>query len=825
MKKKTRNFLLLALCMATLASVGAMAACNSSTVEDGISFVEEEKKSGPQFLEGALADIHVNDTIVLKEYIEETKEKYTVKITNAAGAEEKIYGGNWYPEAPGDYTLTYTIQSGKQKGTNTFTFHVTYPQLSWLFTLQNEPYIVGQEMVFEDYFNEMNIFVDYAGPSYEVRMESVTVDDEVIDLTGESSYTFNSMSDHTFSFYVESSDGQRCEGREVITMKSINAEYMAELTDMGVTMEGELYVERGNFTMVKGSYQGGRNNGAVLTDAMKPHVLPYVAFNGDYGIGDFVKIDFTGKNMPLFSFFRDEYSRSAFDGTRGWLYSGGFTNNTGTPLHKDLNNRGTIYGPNMMGKYDEDRDNTRSWGGMDGTAESPFPGSFNSFDDNTKYRMICGFSGVKKDRVGLLNFDAEKDKGKYDHLNMDATGKVDTLKLIFSCLILNLSTNEVFSEFTIETYGIQACRFDEIPLTTENNPYFQGNIVLYGQYGRTTTFDAIYPIISGKTFAEIRADEVQQASFKETAPTFIKVGDVAKASDFVDTTKEGYTFFYCNARGERTDVTGENFTITIPGQYTFFYKYGDLYFQEMKVFVGDTTYNATEMNGKVVLGAGRIGDGANYAKGDILTGYVDQAYYALEGNYDLDDYVVMDFTGKNMPEIAFFAKNYSNSMYAHGTNKQGIVVVTGITMYNGALCDLNNKSTAINYGFPYMIQDASNGAFCEAAQATSKLARANLEDGVRYRVIMGFSQYNYAAIDLQWCLYNLDTGEIVEESSMHTWNFFTGSNAQVGNMVVGDLSGEIVLYGKFGVECTIDKVHGVYENTTLADVKAALQNN
>ena len=70
MKKKTRNFLLLALCMATLASVGAMTACNSSTVEDGISFVEEEKKSGPQFLEGALADIHVNDTIVLKEYIE-----------------------------------------------------------------------------------------------------------------------------------------------------------------------------------------------------------------------------------------------------------------------------------------------------------------------------------------------------------------------------------------------------------------------------------------------------------------------------------------------------------------------------------------------------------------------------------------------------------------------------------------------------------------------------------------------------------------------------------------------------------------------------------
>jgi hypothetical protein len=73
---------------------------------------------------------------------------------------------------------------------------------------------------------------------------------------------------------------------------------------------------------------------------------------------------------------------------------------------------------------------------------------------------------------------------------------------------------------------------------------------------------------------------------------------------------------------------------------------------------------------------------------------------------------------------------------------------------------------------------------------------------------MGFTGSDLA-ITLHWCLYNLDTKEVVEQSSMTTWNFFTGSNAQVGNMKIDDLSGSIVLYGKFGTTCTIDKVHGV----------------
>jgi hypothetical protein len=117
-----------------------------------------------------------------------------------------------------------------------------------------------------------------------------------------------------------------------------------------------------------------------------------------------------------------------------------------------------------------------------------------------------------------------------------------------------------------------------------------------------------------------------------------------------------------------------------------------------------------------------------------------------------------------------------------------------------------------------MIQNASDGGFCDGAFAESALGRANLVDDTHYRVIMGFTGSGNA-ITLHWYLYNLDTKTVVEQSSMKTWNFFTGSNAQVGNMTINDLSGSIVLYGKFGTTCTIDKLHGV-KSGTFSDIVA-----
>ena len=235
----------------------------------------------------------------------------------------------------------------------------------------------------------------------------------------------------------------------------------------------------------------------------------------------------------------------------------------------------------------------------------------------------------------------------------------------------------------------------------------------------------------------------------------------------------------------------------------------------------------------IVLNESGIGGGANYSKGqqhddgDDTPSFVHQSYLAIDGNFNMDDYVAFDFTGKNMPEVAFFAKNYNDSMYAEGTSKQGIVVVTGVTTWEGKVeSGVNSNGTKINYSYPFMIQDASDGGFARDSFANSKLGRANLVDGTHYRVIMGFTKYvEDGGIQLNWYLYNLDTKVVVEQSSMATWNFFRGNNASVNNMTVEDLVGSIVLYGKFGTDLTIDKLHGVYENTTIDALADGLNNN
>ena len=233
------------------------------------------------------------------------------------------------------------------------------------------------------------------------------------------------------------------------------------------------------------------------------------------------------------------------------------------------------------------------------------------------------------------------------------------------------------------------------------------------------------------------------------------------------------------------------------------------------------TFNNTTVNkGTVELGKGEIGIGANYNQGNNSAGHVRQAYYALDGNYGLDDYVSFEFTGKNMPEIAFFAKNYDDSMYYVDGSKQGVVVVSGITDWQGNIAPILENGTQVNFDSARMIIDATSGSFVRGGLRNSQIARANLVDGKNYRVVMGFSAEGASAIRLKWCLYDVDASTVVENvDTIYSWNFFTGTNAdqKVNNMKLSDLVGSIVLYGKFGTTCTVKNVR-VYEDTTIAGI-------
>ncbi|MBR1975541.1 MAG: hypothetical protein IKA20_06800 [Clostridia bacterium] len=515
----------------------------------------------------------------------------------------------------------------------------------------------------------------------------------------------------------------------------------------------------------------------------------YLALDGNYDLNDYVAFDFTGKNMPEIAFFAKNYNDSMYaNGTskQGIVVVTGITTYDGQ-LGSGVNGDGTQinYGfPYMI-------QDAASGSFVSGAFANSALGRANLVD-GTHYRVIMGFTG--SDSAITLNW-----------------------------YLYNLDTKAVVEQSSMTTWNFFTGSNAQVGNMTIND--LSGSIVLYGKFGTECAIDKIHGVFEDTTIENIANGLSSEATYTVT----FKGADGAELK-----TLEGVKF------GETVSYDGEMPTPEKKEDALFNYSYA--WDKSFGKITADTVYtltlvsapksgikiNKVTTNGDaIVLANSEIGGGANYTfgqnndDGDATPSFVRQSYLGLEGNYGLNNYVVFDFTGKNMPEIAFFAKNYNDSMYAEGTSKQGIVVVTGITTWDGQIgSGVNNNGTQINYGFPYMIQDAANGGFCQGAFANSALGRANLIDGTHYRVIMGFTEHAESAkITLKWCLYNLDTNEVVEESSMSSWGFFSGSNADVGNMTRDQLSGSIVLYGKFGTTCTIDKLHGV-ESGTYADVVA-----
>ena len=189
---------------------------------------------------------------------------------------------------------------------------------------------------------------------------------------------------------------------------------------------------------------------------------------------------------------------------------------------------------------------------------------------------------------------------------------------------------------------------------------------------------------------------------------------------------------------------------------------------------------------------------------------------SLGDNYSFDDYAVFEFTGKNMPEIAFFAQNYNDSMYYQYGGKKGIVVANGITLYNGTTNYVLSQNTSVVITGPYMIyslegvcSDDGHGGMLAGIIRDSKLARANLQDGVQYRIIIGFSYKSESMITLNYHLYNLTDNVLVEEMRVDTYGVFDNSDPAFFDEKASSLFGAIVLYGKFGTDCVIDKLYGV----------------
>ena len=583
---------------------------------------------------------------------------------------------------------------------------------------------------------------------------------------------------------------------EDTTIEDISIE-LGMQSSSNVTFDGDQITLGTGSIGIGANYTQGQNAGGTITQS-------YFALNGEYDYDDYVVFDFTGKNMPEVMFFAKNYDSTMYysEGKQGVVVASGITlwdGTTGAQGSAQANNTKVgVSGP---------------FGAYFAGAAAPYGGN-----------MLSDFDKTKLARAYL-------EDGKQYRIAMGITKADANNAFTLKYMLYNL-TDDVFVEeinqtswafFTGEDEAVNNLTLDDL----------SGAIVLYGKFGTTCTIDKLHGVYKDTTLAEICSklqynQKTVQFNNYDGTPLMEMNAPIGSTVEYSGETpyRPGDAVF---SSYEFIGWDKEISAVTDDVTYTAVFMGTK---RECVTFSGDAghTYGVEQNNNKIVLKKSNLGDGANYTIGqnnDDGIGnpsWVHQSYLAFDGNYGLNDYVAFDFTGKNLPEIAFFANNYNDSMYAEGTAKEGIVVVTGITTWDGQLeSGVGDNGKQINYGFPYMIQNASDGNFVQGAHAASALGRKNLVDGTHYRVIMGFTEHAESArITLKWYLYNLDTNAVVEESSMSSWGFFTGSNAQVGNKTRAQLAGSIVLYGKFGATTTLDRVYGVFEDTNIANIAAGL---
>jgi hypothetical protein len=801
-RKKILNLILM---MVFLMASLSLFACDN---DYGLDFVKDKEKVGPQFLEGALVYVELGNTVVLNEYIEYVSDaEYSIVITDGKDFSEdftnEIY---WIPEIPGKYTIIYTVKGGKSKGTSRFELTIAAPEMTWEYTLQNMPYLFGETLNFEEYFSKMNIYAFSYFP-WRMVMDSVEVDGVLIDLSEKTEYTFQSMSDHLFRFHIESEDGQKLEAREVISIKYIDTDFYNELTQRGITTHGELIVKRDELTLIAGQYNNG--NPAYLNKDAGPHKLPYIAFNGNYGINSYVQVDFTGPNIPLVSFFRDDsFSESIFDmSSKGILFSPGLLDNNGQAI--SLSDSFSFYGPYMIYRY-YDRDYLGD--GMRGTAGNPYPGSMlylmNS-GENYRYRMICGFSNLEQ--------------------------SANSTYLTFECIIVNLDTREIVTKFTRKTYNINAIGKDIRDTNYDfDASFYSGNIVLYGNYGKTTTLDAVYDIITDKTIDQIYS-QFGISDFKGDAPTIVLKGHEIDISKFVDTSAEGYIFFYKDDSGRMYTVSGDTVKFDESGAYTLYYSDGIRYCGTLSIYVGDYDRELMEWfeeHNIVASGLLESDDGSIILKGgkvstpfpSTVSGINELSYIGYKGNYGANDFVVLEFTGKNLPMISFFNKKLT---YNPCDGNFGFIV--NPSSYS------QNTGNKIDVHGPYKIfHIEGDGALTDSTSSSRLLqikptgnqpypgSQASLSEDKRYALIVGFTSASRSNTILSYCIVDMDSNEVVVNIETPIQYQIQAYGPRYNHITDADFTGSIAVYGFYNNEITFDKLYPIQEDTNVRNILSGI---
>ena len=190
----------------------------------------------------------------------------------------------------------------------------------------------------------------------------------------------------------------------------------------------------------------------------------------------------------------------------------------------------------------------------------------------------------------------------------------------------------------------------------------------------------------------------------------------------------------------------------------------------------------------------------------------DMSYYRFKGDYGLNDFLVFDFTGNNMPILSFFNTEVGKTVYNHAENAdvKGWIVANGITNSDGTPHSgwsgaYANRINLIGpYKISYKFDDNGSGTATlsqvrAAVGSSSAITMASLKSSAdEYRMVVGWVEHatKTTAMSLRTFVWNLTTGETIVD--------FTE-----GEVPKADWTGDIALYGHFGRATTVDKLYSV----------------
>lgn len=454
---------------------------------------------------------------------------------------------------------------------------------------------------------------------------------------------------------------------EDTTLEALIEEYMPTTRIYNGTWDGDGAV-------LKASTYTGNVQAPTTTD------MSYIAFEGEYGVGDYVVFDFTGDNMPMVSFFNNTITNTAFNteqdtSVQGWVIANGFYQSDGTIYGGATGTHASrlmVVGPYKIMNYTSDptgmgqfRYNVGS-----GSSSSPSPISMNTLQSVTHtYRAIIGMedggSGYAKVRVRV-----------YDMITQEVVlSRADTLN---------------------------AAKYS----------WSEGSIILYGQFYKNTVLDKVFGVEENTNINTLIAKyEVKDVDYSDEVASF-------DAYAYSGPTNGQWTVDGVNQEQNPTDYR------TVEHLTTYKNAGFNIYLAQDSITVNASTWEtdgkvimdrAHEAGLKVILTDKRI-QSLSEPIAASSTGISGEAWEIGEGKRfknlaALDSYIA-DCLSLYKDHPAFYGvmlgdePSYHNA-YCYGEVYKAIKRVAPEVYVQYNLLPLNNNEDSIKYRYPNLANDSS----------------------------------------------------------------------------------------------------------------------